>query len=140
MIKHLAREGVPKSRIAAQMGVSRQTVYNQLKHEGAVPKPRPERTSKLDAFKAYLRSRLESFDLPATTLLAEIRQRGYRGGITILREFVRSTKQQICRRVTERFETVPGQQASTGASAARSWWVGSGGGSTASSSSSATAA
>jgi len=111
MIKHLAREGVPKSRIAAQMGVSRQTVYNQLKHEGAVPKPRPERTSKLDAFKAYLRSRLESFDLPATTLLAEIRQRGYRGGITILREFVRSTKQQICRRVTERFETVPGQQA-----------------------------
>lgn len=111
MIKHLAREGVPKSQIAARLGISRQTVYNHLEREAPFPKPRRGRASKLDAFKGYVRSRLEAFDLPATTLFIEIQKRGYRGGITILREFVRSTKQEICRRITERFETVPGQQA-----------------------------
>ena len=44
-------------------------------------------------------------------LLQEIKKQGYTGGITILREFVRPLKQEMIRRVTERFETLPGQQA-----------------------------
>jgi transposase len=110
-IKYLARNGVPKSQIARQCGVSRQTVYNRLAHNGLGPRPRRPRTSKLDPFKAYIRGRLEKFDLPAPSLWRELRARGYVGGLTILRQYVAPLKAEYTRRVTERFETVPGQQA-----------------------------
>ncbi|MDP6725423.1 MAG: IS21 family transposase [Arenicellales bacterium] len=110
-IKYLSDEGVPKSRIADQLGVSRQTVYNHINRQDPFPKPRSMRASKLDAFKGYIRTRLEQFDLPSTVLLEELRGKGYRGGITILREFVRPLKAEFVRRVTERFETAPGRQA-----------------------------
>lgn len=110
-IKLWAEEGMEKSRIAEHLGVSRQTVYNHLNRTEPFPKPRPKRASKLDPFKAYIRGRLERFDLPSTVLLRELRAQGYDGGITILREFVRPLKAEHTRRVTERFETVPGQQA-----------------------------
>jgi transposase len=110
-IKYLAREGVPKARIARQCGVSRQTVYNLLERTELRPHRRPRRTSKLDPFKAYLRARLEKFDMPASSLFREVKQQGFTGGITILREYVAPLKAEFTRRVTERFETVPGQQA-----------------------------
>jgi transposase len=110
-IKFLAQEGVPKARIAERFGISRQTVYNHLKRTGPFPRPRPRRGSKVDPFKKYIRARLESFDLPGTVLFNELKARGYRGGLTILREFVRPLKEEFVRRVTERFETLPGQQA-----------------------------
>jgi len=86
-------------------------VYNHLKEPemgspGAIPRP-----SKLDAYKDYLRSRLEQFDLPATVLLREIREQGYTGAATILKEFIRPIKSKKLKRLTERFETQPGRQA-----------------------------
>jgi transposase len=110
-IKLLARQGVAKSRIAQQFGISRQTVYNHLRRKEPYPKPRAERASKLDPFKDHIRARLEKFDLPATVVLKELESMGYTGGITILREFMRPLKTGFIRRVTERFETVPGEQA-----------------------------
>ena len=44
-------------------------------------------------------------------LLRELAELGYGGGLTILRDFVRPLKREFTRRVTERFETVPGRQA-----------------------------
>lgn len=110
-IKHLSEDGVPKARIARQLGVSRQTVYNHLSREEMFPKVRAPRASKLDAYKDAIRTRLEQFDLPGTVLLQELRLQGYTGGITILREFIRPLKASLVRRVTERFETTPGRQA-----------------------------
>lgn len=69
------------------------------------------RPSKLDAFKGYVADRLAEFDLPATVLLREIRERGYAGGITIPKEFVREHKSAYVQQVVERFKTLPGQQA-----------------------------
>jgi transposase len=111
MIRHYLRQGEPKAIVARRFGVSRQTVYNHLKEsvgETAEATPRP---SKLDPYKEYLRSRLEKFDLPATVLLREIRDRGYAGGVTILKEFIRPIKNKKCKKLTERFETEPGRQA-----------------------------
>jgi transposase len=110
-IKFLAKQGVAKVRIAAMCGVSRQTVYNHLNRREAFPKPRAGRGSKLDAYKDYIRARLERFDLPATVLYAELMARGYAGGLSILRAYMRPLKQEFVRRLTERFETLPGQQA-----------------------------
>ncbi len=110
-IKFLAGEGVPKAAIARRYGISRQTVYNHLNRSEPFPRRREKRGSKLDRFKDYVGARLEKFDLPATVLFAELKQLGYTGGLTILREFMRPLKEEFTRRVTERFETRPGQQA-----------------------------
>lgn len=108
-MKRDALDGVPIARIARRYGVSRQSVYNVLnaltEREG-VRKP-----SKLAPFKRYVEDRLQEFDLPATVLLREIKELGYSGGITILKEFVSNCKQDRVKQVIERFETLPGRQA-----------------------------
>jgi len=111
LIRHHVKQGEPISRVSERFGVSRQTVYNQLKRQGVDAKPRQPRSSKLDPFKPYLKARLSAFDLPASTLLGEIKAQGYTGGMTILKDFVRQVKGEQARAVTERFETLPAQQA-----------------------------
>jgi transposase len=111
IIRHFVREEEPKSRVARRMWVSRQTVYNHLRFDPEKKKERKKRASKLDPYKDYIRTRLEEFDLPATVLLREIREKRYRGSITILREYVRGIKDRKAAWITERFETVPGHQA-----------------------------
>jgi transposase len=110
-IKVWAEDGMPITTIARRLNVSRQTVYNHLKRDDHYTRARRKRASKLDPFKSYVRTRLDQFDLPATTLLSELRRKGYRGGITILRDYIRPIKAELTRRVTERFETLPGRQA-----------------------------
>ena len=109
-MKQLLRGNVPKAQIALQLGVSRQTIYNWISE----PDDKPclaRRPSKLDSFKPYLRSRLERFDIPATVLLRNIREQGYNGGISILREHVAEIKDREVCRLVDRFETEPGRQA-----------------------------
>lgn len=108
-MKREALDGVPKAVIARRYGVSRQSVYNVLNAVRAAE--RAVKPSKLDPFRDYVADRLAEFDLPATVLLREIRERGYAGGITILKEFVRLQKSEYVQRVVERFETLPGRQA-----------------------------
>src|SRR5690606_14856319 len=110
-IKLMSRDGRPKAAIARQFGVSRRTVSTHRKRSGPFPEARAPRRSKLERCKAYIRARLESFDLPATVLYRELRGQGYTGGLTILRAFVRPLKRELVRRVTERLETRPGRQA-----------------------------
>ncbi len=110
-IKYLVSQGVSKVEVAHRCGVSRQTVYNLLKSRELGSCWRAPRRSKLDPFKAYIRARLEKFDLPATTLIRELRAQDYRGGLSILRQYMAPLKAEYTRRVTERFETLPGQQA-----------------------------
>src|SRR5690606_889532 len=108
-MKREVEDGVPIARIARRYGVSRQSIYNVL--TAAPSEEKARRPSKLDPFKDHVSSRLADFDLPATVLLREIRELGYAGGITILKEFVSSCKGEQVRQVIERFETLPGRQA-----------------------------
>ncbi len=110
-LRYLAGEGEPIATLARRFGLSRQTIYNQLARATSAPPPRPPRPSALDPFRDYLGARLESFDLPAPVLLRELRAQGYPGGLTVLRDAIRPLKAEQIRRVTERFETLPGRQA-----------------------------
>jgi transposase len=111
LVKNDRKQGVPVARIARQYGISRQSVYNVLSEESSAPRRRKERGSILDPFKEFIKAKLEDFDVPATTVLEDIRKLGYEGGLTTVKDFVREVKGDQVRQVIERFETMPGRQA-----------------------------
>lgn len=105
-------EGLSKSAIAKRVGVHRWTVRRALGSPGGPPVDLPRRGAepgKLETFKDYLRERLREFpELSAKKLLGEARRRGYVGGYTILKEFVRSIRVAEPRAFL-RLETQPGE-------------------------------
>lgn len=113
-IRVLAKHGKGVREIARETGCSRNTVRRYLRDEGAVRyRGRPERPSKLELYKAYVIGRLEAAapeTIPATVLLAELRERGYPGGYTMLKGFVASLRPAAPVEPVMRFETAPGEQ------------------------------
>ncbi|MCO7951336.1 hypothetical protein NI533_27265, partial [Escherichia coli] len=61
----------------------------------------------------YIRQRIADahpYKIPATVIAREIRDQGYRGGMTILRGFIRSLSVPQEQEPAVRFETEPGRQ------------------------------
>ena len=78
------------SEISRISGFDRRTVKKYLE-PGSIPKStqRKKRGSKLDPHKDHICKRLnESPQISATLLLKEIRAEGYRGGYTILKDYL----------------------------------------------------
>ena len=113
-IKVLARQGKSIKAIARELGVSRNTVRRYLRDEArAEYGPRGPRSTKLDSFKTYLLERIAAAKpdwIPAVVLLREVRELGYRGGLTQLKMFVNDHKPQPVVEPLVRFETPPGKQ------------------------------
>jgi len=113
-IRELTRHGQSVSAIARQTGHDRKTVRKVLTQE--VPTlTRSEgrtRARKLDPFRAYLDERMSQGCLNGAVLLEELRQRGFTGKISIVREILtpRRRDERHQREATVRFETGPGQQ------------------------------
>jgi len=98
--------------IARSLGISRNTVRKYLRSpQVPTPRPRPGRVSKLDPYKPYIRQRLAEGVDNCVVLLREIRARGYAGGHSILKEFVKPYRLPQTPRATMRYETDPGEQA-----------------------------
>ncbi|MTD86291.1 IS21 family transposase, partial [Escherichia coli] len=73
--------------------------------------PRPAVASLLDEYRDYIRQRIAAahpYKIPATVIARGIRDQGYRGGITILREFIRSPSVPQEQEPHVPFETEPG--------------------------------
>jgi transposase len=112
-IKSLHKEGYSIKAIARQTGRSRNTVRRVLREPGPTGFHKPQRHSRLDAFKTYLRQRWESCGLSAVRLWPEIQAMGYTGSVATLRRYLHSLKpeRERLRKLTVRFETPPGKQA-----------------------------
>lgn len=112
-IKVLWRQGMGIRAIARELGISRKTVRRYLEDPNAGQYgPRAPRPTKLAPFEAYLRGRIEAARpawIPATVLKRELEERGYDGGISQLKEFLRPLKPHRPDPVV-RFETAPGEQ------------------------------
>jgi transposase len=112
VIKELYAQGLSIKAIRRQTGHSRKTIRKYIKQdEPPVYKPRPRRPSKLDPYKEYICGRLKEYPLTAVRLFEEIREQGYDGGYTLVKEFARKIKGVVGVKAVYRFETLPGKQA-----------------------------
>jgi hypothetical protein len=105
-------QGLSIRRIAADLGIARNTVRTYLRAEG-VPKakPRPKRESQLDPHAPQIDERLAAGVTNCVVLLRELRGRGYAGSYALLTAYVRPRRRPRQPKATVRFETEPGQQA-----------------------------
>lgn len=111
-IVRLKRQGLTLCQIAAITGFNRRTLRKYLAHPDT-PRypPRAPRPTKLDPFHPYLKERLAAGVWNATVLFRELKARGYEGGYTALKDFLRPLRQAAASVAVRRFETPPGHQA-----------------------------
>lgn len=111
-IKALVEKGVYKKDIAEELGVHPKTVTRGLTRGGAPSGERPNaRHSKLDPFKPHIDSLLSEGVWNGAVILRELQARGYTGGSTIIRDYMKPKRSLRPSRVTVRFETPPGHPA-----------------------------
>lgn len=112
-LKLLRQQGHSIRQIAKQAGLSRNTVRKALRAKAPPVFKPPQRSSKLDPFKAYLRQRFSEHGLSAVRLLEEIEPMGFTGSIDLLRRFLKplNAPAKALAKATVRFETAPGHQA-----------------------------
>ena len=112
-IQQFKRQGLSVSAISALTGYDRKTIRRYLNSQDAVPiyGPRAPRPTLLDPYLPYLEQRLQAGVWNAVVLLAELRERGYPGGYTILKDYLRPKRQAARAVAVRRFETPPGHQA-----------------------------
>jgi transposase len=113
-IRVLSKHGKGVREIARELGCSRNTVRRYLREPSADRyRPRTARPTKLDEHRDYIAVRLKAAapeTIPAAVLLSEIRERGYRGGYTMVKAYVASLRPLSVVEPVVRFETEPGQQ------------------------------
>jgi transposase len=112
-ITELKRQGLSIQAISSLMGLDRKTVRKYLLKPETSPVygPRAKPASKLDSFKPYLEERLKAGVWNACVLMRELRERGYKGGYTLLTDWLRPQRQAASVVAVRRFETPPGHQA-----------------------------
>ena len=108
----LVGQGASVRAIARRLGLSRNTVRKYLRSPG-VPKfsPGPPRPSKLETYREHLLRRVRDGVENCVVLLRELKEQGYGGSYTILKEFVQPLRVRSSANATMRFETEPGEQA-----------------------------
>lgn len=120
LLRHYLAEGLTKTAIAEQLGISRRTITRwiadgELDRDLDEPpryRARPVVRRKLDPYRAIIEARLEAFPkLSSVRLLDEIRAAGYDGGYTQLKEYVRAVRPRPPEEPVVRFETAPARQA-----------------------------
>ncbi len=111
MIREMRAKGCYLKDIAQEMGVSERTIRRALKRGGPPPRrKRGIRPGKLDAYKAQVDQLLSEDVWNAEVIFAELRARGYTGGISILRAYIHPKRTLRKARGTVRFKTPPGKQ------------------------------
>ena len=93
-IRHLFFvQKLPKKLIARKLGLDPKTVRRALRKESFDKTPSPPRLSKLDDFKNTIDEMLSAYPaISAVRIYESIARNGYCGGITILRDYLRSLR------------------------------------------------
>lgn len=111
----LRKHGASIRELARVTGYSRNTVRRYLRGVETAERRKSiaKRAEKLDDFKEYIIARMSAASparIPAAVLFREIRERGYQGGLTRVKQFVRTLLPEPVAEPIIRFETDPGLQ------------------------------
>ena len=87
MIRNLKETKMSNRDIAKDLGISRNTVSRMLKKTKLQEKKKRKRGAKLDPYREKIRALIDGHNLSALRILEEIRNLGYDGGHTILKEY-----------------------------------------------------
>lgn len=112
-IRYLHAQGKSIRAIAEELAIARNTVRAALRRDGPPHYVRPKRPNpKLVPFADEIRRMYFEQHFIGSRILRELRALGYQGGPTALYAHLRALKASLPDpRITERFETPPGQQA-----------------------------
>ena len=83
------REGLKQAQIARSLGLDERTVAKWIDEPRYRPRQSPVRASKLDPFKPKIRQWLESHPYSAQQVFQRLREAGFEGGYTIVKDYVR---------------------------------------------------
>src|SRR5664280_433246 len=112
LIRELSSQNLSISEISRQTGFDRKTVRKYLKMKTLPgPQKRPGRKSKLDPFKPCILEKLKEGPYTAARLYREIKEMGFDGGKTIVKEFIKEVRPKQGVPAVLRYETKPGIQA-----------------------------
>ena len=123
VIHEMKRRGMKISAIAQELGRDRKTVRKWLSEQEPRTYHRTVTKTVVEPYADYIRQRMQEGCVNAVVLLDEIRQQGYTGGVTTLRNFMHPYRETLPSRSTERFETPPGHQAQVDWGSFRVRWL-----------------
>ena len=86
------QKGLKVSQIAEELKLDPKTVEKWINQPRYQPRQTPQRPSKLDPFKGPIVALLERHPYTAQQILQQLRQQGYAGGYSILKEFVHQVR------------------------------------------------
>jgi transposase len=113
-IHELKAQGKSIQDIAITLGLARNTVRKYLRHPElvAMPRPRPNRRSKLDPFKEQVKEWIEQDHCyNCEAMLPRLQAMGYRGSLSVLKAFVHPLRPKNQGQAPViRYETKPGEQ------------------------------
>jgi transposase len=112
LIRDLYSQGLSISEISRRTGYARETVRKYLNKKTAPePQKHPPKPSKLDPYKPYIQEKINEGPYTAARLFREIKEMGYDGEMTIVKDFVRKIRPKQGVSAVLRYETKPGVQA-----------------------------
>jgi transposase len=112
-IEEMKRQGLSVTAIAEVTGYDRKTVRKYLARPDLEPryKPRPGRPTLLDAFQTQIDERLSAGVWNAVVLTRELKEIGYKGGYSTVKEYLQPKREAARTAAVRRFETPAGRQA-----------------------------
>lgn len=111
-LEKLRREGLSILAISELTGYDRKTIRKYLLEPEGVPARlgRSAGGSKLDEYKPYLEERLAAGVWNAQVLLRELKERGFAGGYTIVKDWLHPQREAAGVVAVRRYETAAGKQ------------------------------
>jgi transposase len=91
-IDHLYRDGLNANQIARQLGLNAKTVRRWLKKNKYQPRLQPKIPGILDPYKPLIVRWITLYPYSARQVFEKLKLKGYPGGYTVVKEFVRLTR------------------------------------------------
>jgi len=110
MIREIALKGKSAYAIGKELGISKNTAKKYMKPGSDSPTKLP-RPSKLDPYKDAVNKMMASGTFNCVVIYEHIRNLGYNGQISILKDYVHPFRPPKAIPAVQRYETLPGKQA-----------------------------